>query len=104
MKELPNLESVNLDFNKITDLSALANAQKLVAVSLEHNQIKDLSALSNKGQLTKLFVSNNPDLDLSTLKSSALKEITAKEVNLQSLSFVKDLPALEQLVVEPKQA
>ncbi|HEL1082367.1 TPA: pneumococcal-type histidine triad protein [Streptococcus equi subsp. zooepidemicus] len=100
LKELPNLESVNLDFNKITDLSALANAQKLVAVSLEHNQIKDLSALSNKGQLTKLFVSNNPDLDLSTLKSSALKEITAKEVNLQSLSFVKDLPALEQLVVD----
>ncbi|HBM3463158.1 TPA: leucine-rich repeat domain-containing protein, partial [Listeria innocua] len=61
---LPNLTTIYLYNNKITDISLLANSTKLEILNLTGNQIKDFSAIAN---LTKLHTLELTDTGLSDI-------------------------------------
>ena len=44
---MSNLTYVSMDYNKLTDISALANCQNLVQVNVYGNTIGDVSALTS---------------------------------------------------------
>ena len=84
--EFPNLESINLSNNELSDINVLNNfdLSKIKAIDLSYNKIKDLSPLkdiSNTAQnLEKLFLNNNNITNADILKKQYFKKL--KEVRL----------------------
>ena len=50
IKKLPNLTYVYMDYNKLTNVNALANCYHLVQVNVFGNPIKDVSALTKDAE------------------------------------------------------
>ena len=71
---LPNLESVNINSSRVTDISPLLKLPKLTTIIAAYNQIKvvpDFSVLTN---LKVLNVENNPLVDFSNLRKLTFLE------------------------------
>jgi len=62
LKELYELEYIELFMQDITDISALANHTKLLDLNLCHNDVTDLSPLYTCTSLERLHISYNPRL------------------------------------------
>ncbi|HPJ01941.1 MAG TPA: hypothetical protein PKU80_03790 [Candidatus Limiplasma sp.] len=62
LKDLMDLEYIELFMQNITDISPLANHEKLLDLNLSHNDITDLSPLYSCVNLERLYISVNPNL------------------------------------------
>jgi internalin A len=65
--QITTLQSLNLNQNQLTDLSALEGLTGLTYLSLSDNQLKDISALSKLTGLKTLYLDNNPITDFTPL-------------------------------------
>jgi hypothetical protein len=62
LKDLPELEYIELFMQGITGISPLANHERLLDLNLCHNDITDLSPLYSCVNLERLYISVNPHL------------------------------------------
>jgi internalin A len=65
--QITTLKSLNLNQNKLTDVSALEGLTGLIYLSLSDNQLGDLSALAKLTALQTLYLDNNPITDFTPL-------------------------------------
>ena len=91
---LASLQTLNLDYNNVADLSPLASLSDLKALHLDGNGVSDVSALQSLGALQTLDLSSNA-IDLDQLKS--LTSLVRLELRSNSLSDVTALHALPNL-------
>ena len=69
LKNLVNLEELELGYNEIEDISPLANLTKLRILKLNNNKIENIEALSNMTEMRFLLLRENGDIkDLTPLK------------------------------------
>ena len=94
----PNLASLELNRNQITDLTPLENLTaptKLTLLSLSDNQISDITPLARFTGLTQLFLSVNNIRDLTPLENLTNLRISSNQVSdlspLAGLTKLRDL-------------
>ena len=115
-----NLQSLDLPFNQISDLTPLANLDMLQYLVLGYNQISDLTPLANLDILRTLHISSNQISDLTPLANldmlqtlgfpdnqvsdltpltnlSNLRYIYFKQNNVSDLAPLTELPDLKSL-------
>lgn len=92
LEHATDLEDLELQYNKISDITPLANLIKLSKLYLYHNDISDISALSGLTNLNSLWIIQNRITDVSPL---------AKLINLQDLDIaynkISDISSLAKL-------
>ena len=91
------LREVNLNNNKISDISLLSkSAAELQYVYLNNNSVSDISALKGTGKLTYFSIDNNKVGSISPLaQSTLLVSISAAGNELKDLNGIKDLENLK---------
>lgn len=67
LKNLPNLNYLNISNNKIRNIDAVGNLKSLSIINLEKNDIIDVFSLSNFKSLYSLHLSSNKISDISSL-------------------------------------
>ena len=93
LAELTNLKELNLQRNKITDLSPLVGLKNLQELNLSDNLFTDLSPLRGLTNLKELDLSRNNITDLSSLEGLT---------NLQTLRIYGILIPEEQIAMLKK--
>lgn len=67
IKNLENVDSIDLSGNKVRDLSPLANLTKLTSLNLGYNNISDVTPLQDLTQLEELELNDNSITDVYPL-------------------------------------
>jgi len=86
---LTYLRLLNLQNNKISDVSALSGLTQLMALTMGRNQVSDISALSDLTQLKWLGLGDNQIRDISAL--SELTQLTTLELRGNELRDISPL-------------
>ncbi|MEN9609456.1 MAG: hypothetical protein RLZZ628_270, partial [Bacteroidota bacterium] len=95
LSRLPNLQTLSLYGNAITDLSALADLAALEHLSLQHNQITAIEPLKDLNNLVDLNLSYNQISDITPLMNlSNLKELYLNDNQIQDAAALSKLTAL----------
>ena len=95
---LKNLQELNLSDNIFTDLSPLEGLTNLKELDLSRNNISDLSPLEGLSNLQELNLSANTFTDLSSLEGlTNLKELDLSRNNITDLSPLEGLTNLQTL-------
>ncbi len=93
-----HLESLNLEGNKISDISVLGGLSGLENLNLEDNNISDISVLGRLSELENLNLWNNKISDISVLGGlSGLQELSLSSNNISDISVLGGLSGLEKL-------
>jgi len=99
LKDLENIEYLDLSNNSIYDPSPLSGMRKLTEVYLQNNVIDDLSSLENLNTIVKLDVSNNKLIKsikpLSNL--TKLEWLNADSNEISELGEIGNLKSLQYL-------
>ncbi len=93
--ELPALATLDLSFNSISDISALADLTALATLYLSGNSISNISTLAGLTTLTDLSLSYNSISDISTL--AGLTKLTTLNLSGNSISNISALAGLTKL-------
>lgn len=94
----PNLETLDVENRKITDLTPVAKLVHLKKLKAAGNQIRDLSPLIGLGALEELDISNNGLVDLRPIAGlSRLKSLKAWDNAIADLTPLAGLFALTEL-------
>ena len=93
--ELPALATLDLSFNSISDISALADLTALATLYLSGNSISNISALAGLTKLTYLSLSYNSISDISAL--AGLTKLTTLYLSGNSISNISALAGLTKL-------
>lgn len=92
IRELGNLEKIDLSDNKIKDLTPLSGLNNLAELWLHNNQIEDLSPLSGLSSLNDLYLYNNQIVDISPLSElTNLKELSLLNNKIQDVSHLYNI-------------
>jgi small GTP-binding protein len=98
LKELKQLNSLDLSHNQISDISFLKELKQLNELYLSSNQISDISFLKELKQLNELYLSDNQISDISFLKElKQLNELSLSSNQISDISFLKELKQLNEL-------
>lgn len=101
---LTNLTTLQSARGTITDVSPLANLNKLTLLHLYYNQIRDVSPLAGLGGLESLELSGNPVTNLASLSGmSGLKSLYLDDSNLNDISGLAKLTQLNELSLDNNQ-
>ncbi|MBQ3476094.1 hypothetical protein IJH26_01110 [Candidatus Saccharibacteria bacterium] len=117
----PNISSLTITDNNISDLSPLANLKNLSSVHFSKNIVEDISVLCNMDKINSFNLSYNKITDISCLdgklndhayidisgnvgitgfeKLTNLSSLIANEIGLESLEPLSNLHKLSQLTV-----
>jgi hypothetical protein len=104
IKDLKNLIYLNLDSNKVSDVSQLKDLKNLTYLNLSLTQVSDVSALKDLKNLTSLDLSSTQVSDVSALKD--LKNLTSLNLwgtQVSDVSALKDLKNLTYLYLSSTQ-
>ncbi len=101
IKEINNLESINLDNNHFVNLAEFAFFPHLKTLSLRSNQLDSLDKLPALNELENLNISENPiSTGFAKIKNAGnLKKLEATGLGLNELSAIAELKKLESLDV-----
>ena len=92
IKDLDNLEYLNLGGNLITDISPLSNLVNLVHLNLNGNgDLSNISPLENLSKLTKLYLYSNSIVDITPLS----KLTNLQDIKLYSNQITDISPLVE---------
>lgn len=95
---LTKLKSLNLNFNSIRNISALASMPDLTELYMHRNALDDLTVLSNCSQLEILDVSDNLLNTLSPIASlSKIYSLNFSNNQIEDISILKNMTALKVL-------
>ena len=98
LKGLKQLQSLNLSFNQISDLSFLKDMRQLQSLKLISNQIRDVSFLKELKQLQSLDLSSNQISNVSFLEElNQLKSLDLSSNQISDISFLEELKLLQSL-------
>ncbi|UTA66520.1 leucine-rich repeat domain-containing protein [Emticicia sp. 21SJ11W-3] len=98
LQNLPQLQSLDLHYNQIQDISFLQNLSQLQSLDLSSNQIQDISFLQNLSQLQSLDISINQIQDIRFLQNlSQLQSLDLSSNQMQDISFLQNLSQLQSL-------
>ena len=93
-----SMQTLSLQGNKISDISALANFRALKYLSIRDNRITSIAALDNMTILSGLDMTINLITDLSPLANNYMLNIITADHNLiTSLESLRYLPKLAQV-------
>ena len=95
-RDWPEMRTIRLSRNAVTDISPLAAMPKLEYVGIEHNLVTDLSPLGNAEKLTVLFAQHNEIEDIHTLPTENLQFLDLADNRIRDISV---LGALKQKTV-----
>ncbi len=96
LKNLTNLERLNISGNRITSLKALENMTNMLELDISRNGVQDITPLKNMKKLQVLKASFNVIEDLSPLQNlTALREIYLDFNSVKDDTPIKQLPNLE---------
>jgi len=91
-----NLTELDLRYNQISDISAVANLNNLTEIDLSENQISDISAIANLTNLTVLILSENQISNISAIANlNNLMGIVLDKNPLNTISCIIYIPQLE---------
>lgn len=98
LKGLTGLNVLLLSENQISDLTPLAGLTHLIALSLNQNQVADLAPLSGLTLLSDLSLEKNQITDLSALAGmNKLKHLYLADNQVRDLSALKGMDSLQTL-------
>jgi len=97
LSQCQQLQSFDLCYNQLTDISALGQCQQLQWLDLSHNQLTDISALGQLQQLQILDLSDNQLKDISIL--GQLQQLQWLDLSHNQLTDISALGQLLQLKV-----
>ena len=81
IKELAQLQTLNLYHNQITKIEGLETLTKLEYLNLENNKIKKIEGLETLTKIGYLYLSNNPIID-SEENKKVIKELEQKGISI----------------------
>ena len=90
-----NLTHLVLEYNRISNISALSGLTNLTVLDVGDNQISDISALAGLTKLTELYLYHNQISDISVL--AGLTNLTDLELNYNQISDISALAGLANL-------
>jgi len=92
-----NVTWLFLDYNQISEISALSGLTELEALGIDDNQISDISPLSGLTNLTMLWLGYNQISDISVL--SGLTNLTWLNLDHNQISDISPLSGLTNLTM-----
>jgi len=93
IKLFKNLEYLNIEYNKITDIIILKNLKKLEILYLQNNQITDISVIKYLTELQSLSITN---LELKSDQIQYIKSLKKLKTLWCHYGF-KDMSVLDQI-------
>jgi Leucine-rich repeat (LRR) protein len=98
---MSTLERLDMENNRISDISDFNNLTSLKSSYLYNNNISDISSLSNLGNLEALLINGNRISDINPLKNMNLKRLRINENPLPDnyMEIVKQLSDINTLRV-----
>ena len=100
LKNLTKLTDLYLNANNISDISPLKNLRNLLGLELDDNNISDISPLKNLRKLRKLDLDGNNISDISPLKNlTDLVVLHLNDNNISDISPLKNLTGLDKLML-----
>jgi GTPase SAR1 family protein len=98
IRALPNLRSLNLTNNQISDISSITTLEKLTYLSLLSNQIEDASPISKLPNLVSVNLGRNKISNASALKDmKKLNNLWLVGNEIQDATPIEDLTNLTSL-------
>lgn len=95
---MQNIKYINLDGNKISNINAIQNWNRLEECSFQNNNLSQLLDLTSLSNLKILNVSNNKITTINNMpKLEALEELEIDSNNLTSLEGIQNLTNLKIL-------
>jgi len=96
--KLTNIDALDLSENLIKDIEPLSSLESIKWLDLKFNKISNISALKHTREIVKLYLDNNQISDISPLKKlTELKELTLSENNIKDLSTITSIKKLKKL-------
>lgn len=96
--KLTKLDALNLSENNISDISKIANLKSLKWLDLKFNKISEISAIQNMLILVKLYLDSNIISNINSLKKlPELKELTLSGNNIKDFSVLSTIKKLKKL-------
>jgi len=93
-----NLETINLNFCPLAELSNLSNMSRLKTLNLQQNVIKSIHSLSNLPLLQELNLDINEISEIKSLQElTSLKRLNLTSNKVSNLSSLSNLPAITTL-------
>ena len=101
LKNLTNLKHLTLWYNQISDVTPLRNLTNLEWLELSRNQISDVTPLTNMTNMETLNLWGNQISDVTPLKNMTKLETLNLSVNpISDLTPLKNMTKLETLIFE----
>lgn len=98
---LTSLRLLNLNGNKITDISALKNLKNLTYIEMTDNNISDLSPLAGLTKLETLYLNTNQIVDITPLAGlTNLVDLDLWINKIHDISAISSLTNLEFIDIE----
>ncbi len=99
--KLKNLQFISVSNNYIEDITPLCTLEKLSSIQLDHNRIKDISCLANKFNNNNLYLDISGNTGITGYENfTELRGLIADNIGLTSLSSFNNLRNLETLSVQ----
>ena len=100
LKNLENLQHLDLNNTQVSDLSPLKNLENLERLAIQNTEVIDLSPLENLENLKVLFVFSTQVSNLCPLKNLRnLERLSIQDTEVIDLSLLKNLENLKVLYV-----
>jgi Leucine-rich repeat (LRR) protein len=104
LKDLANLQSLDLANNEIKDITPLAKLKSLQYIELSGNKIEKLDALKDLTSLNSLYVGDNSIKDLAPLAPlTKLWTLSAAKNKIKDLSVLEKITKLSTLDLRENQ-
>lgn len=95
---MPNLETLYINYQTLTDISPVSSLKNLVYLSLRNTFVEDISALRGMKRLSRVSLFDTRVSDMSPLGSClSLISLDAGKTSITSLDALPELPALREL-------
>ena len=97
IEKFTDLVSLDIDYNKISDIEPLKYLKKLEGIYMYKNDITDISCLKNLTNLKYLFIGNNNITDISCLKNLNIIELSLNNNKIADIEPIYYMNKIKKL-------